>query len=315
MTLVIDAHVHLGVDPAHGFRLSRSELIERMDRGGVHVAVAAPFPGKPMARANEALAAALGDRIIGAGLIRPGSADAVAEVDRLVDDYGMKAALIDIEATFEYFLAHGVLGKRDGAAFDRLAQRALPVFLHTHHPLQRFITADLAIGVDALARRYPGLPLIVNTRIPSLTLVLGHANVYVESSLDTASPVDLDSIRRQVGANRLLFASNAPIEHPLIKKMAFERTSASESERALMLGGNVARLLKIEHPHSNSGATMEDANSGMGAAPVAQATASVAAPPITVNELERRLASWLPKLDDAEPVTVFQPRRGKTDVR
>jgi predicted TIM-barrel fold metal-dependent hydrolase len=249
--LVIDAHVHLGADHAHGFRLDRSELIERMDTGGVDVALAAPFPAEPMAQANEALATALGDRIVGAGLIRPGSADAVAEVDRLVDDYGMKAALIDIEATFEYFLAHGILSMRDAAAFDRLEERALPVFLHTHHPLQRFLTADLAVGVDALAKRYPSVPFIVNTRVPSLALVLGHTNVYVESSLDTASPVDLDSVRRQVGAHRLLFASNAPIEHPLIKKMAFERVPSSESERALMLGGNIARLLKIEYRHSN----------------------------------------------------------------
>ena len=248
---VIDAHVHLGMDHAHGFHLSRSELIERMDEGGLDVAVAAPFPAEPMSRANEMLAAALGDRIAGTGLIRPGSAEAVVEVDRLVDDYAMKAALIDIEATFEYFLAHGVLGKRDSATFDRLAERALPVFLHTHHPLQRFVTADLAVGVDALARRYPNLAFIVNTRIPSLALVLGHTNVYVESSLDTASPVDLDSIRRQVGAHRLLFASNAPIEHPLIKKMAFERVRSSEGDKALMLGGNVARLLKIEYRHSN----------------------------------------------------------------
>jgi predicted TIM-barrel fold metal-dependent hydrolase len=108
------------------------------------------------------------------------------------------------------------LGKRDAATFDRLAERSLPVFLHTHHPLQRFLTADLAVGVDTLAKRYPSLPFIVNTRIPAIALVLGHANVYVESSLDTASPVDLDSLRRRVGANRLLFASNAPIEHPLI---------------------------------------------------------------------------------------------------
>jgi predicted TIM-barrel fold metal-dependent hydrolase len=251
VTSVIDAHVHLGMDHAHGFRLDRSELIERMDRGGVDVAVVAPFPSEPIPHANEALAAALGDRIVGAGLIRPGSADGVAETDRLIDDYGMKAALIDIEATFEYFLAHGVLGKRDAATFDRLAERSLPVFLHTHHPLQRFLTADLAVGVDTLAKRYPSLPFIVNTRIPALALVLGHANVYVESSLDTASPVDLDSLRRRVGANRLLFASNAPIEHPLIKKMAFERVPSSESERALMLGGNIARLLKIEYRHSN----------------------------------------------------------------
>jgi hypothetical protein len=36
-------------------------------------------------------------------------------------------------------------------------------------------------------------------------------------------------------------------------------------------------------------------------------------PAVTVAELERRLARWLPKLDEAAPAIVFQLRAGKTD--
>jgi predicted TIM-barrel fold metal-dependent hydrolase len=249
VTLVIDAHVHLGVDRAHGFRQDRAELRERMDRAGVDIALAAPFPQpEHISRANEALASSLDDRILGVGLIVPGSADAVREIDRLIDDYGMHAALIDIEATFEYFLAHGQLNARATATFDRLAERRLPLFLHAHHPLQRFVTADLAVGIDALARRYPSLPLLVSTRVPALALVLSHPNIYVEASLDTASPVDLNALRQRIGAERLLFASNAPVEHPLVKRMAFERIGCSAKELALMLGGSVAGMIRIERP-------------------------------------------------------------------
>jgi predicted TIM-barrel fold metal-dependent hydrolase len=302
VTAVIDAHVHLGADRAHGFRLSRSELLERMDRSGVDVAVAVPFPAEPMSRANETLAAAIGDRIVGAGLIRPGSPEAAAEVDRVIDDYGMKAVLIDIEATFEYFLAHGVLSGLDTATLDRIAERKLPVYLHTHHPLQRFVTADLAVGVDALARRYPKLPFIVNTRVPSLALVLGHTNVYVDSSLDTASPVDLEAARKLIGAQRLLFASNAPVEHPLIRRMAFERLSCSDGERASMLGGNIAALLRI--------GAMTATEEKPATAPANIMSSSSAAPPITVAELDRRLTKWRGKLGAAAPATVFQVSPG-----
>jgi predicted TIM-barrel fold metal-dependent hydrolase len=249
VTLVIDAHVHLGLDRAHGFTQDPTELLERMDRAGVDLALAAPFPEpEHMSRANEALASSLGDRVVGVGLITPGAAEAPREVDRLVDEYGMRAALVDFEASFEYFLAHGLLSSRVAATFDRLAERRLPVFLHAHHPLQRFVTADMAVGIDALARRYPSLPLRVSTRVPALALVLSHPTVYVESSLDTASPVDLDGLRRRIGAERLLFASNAPIEHPLVKRMAFERIRCSPDEHALMLGGSAARLFRIEVP-------------------------------------------------------------------
>lgn len=44
MTLVVDAHVHLGVDLAHGFRQERSELLERMGQAGIDLAIATGFP-------------------------------------------------------------------------------------------------------------------------------------------------------------------------------------------------------------------------------------------------------------------------------
>ncbi len=248
MTLVIDAHVHLGVDRAHGFSQHRAQLLERMDQEGVDIALAAPFaqPDR-MSQTNEVLALSLCDRVLGVGMIFPGLPDAVSEVDRLIDDYGMRGALVDVEATFEYFLVHGLMTDRVAATFDRLAERSLPVFIHAHHPLQRFLTADLAVGIDALARRYPTLPLLVSTRVPALSLVLSHPTIYVESSLDTASPIDLDALRRRIGSHRLLFASNAPIEHPLVKRMAFERIHCSAEDRSLMLGGCAARLFRITH--------------------------------------------------------------------
>lgn len=246
MTLVVDAHVHLGIDLAHGFRLERSELLEQMDQAKIDIAIATGFP-RPnrMSEVNEELARQLGDGILGAGLIAPGDPEAPAEVDRLIDHYGMRAAVIDVESTFEYYLVHGAANKAVTATMDRLAERKLPIFIHAHHPLQRFLTADAALGVDALARRYPELPIVVNTRMPSIALTFPHQNVFVESSLDTASPVDLAHFCSLVGAQRFFFASNAPVEHPKIKKMAFERARASEEERALLLGGAVAELLNL----------------------------------------------------------------------
>lgn len=243
---IIDAHVHLGEDRAHGFSQSRSELLTRMDEAQVDGALATPFPsvGEPR-RVNDELAATIGGRILGAGVVHPGHQDGVAEIDRLVDDYQMRAAVVDVEATFEYFLVHGAFSAQVEAAFDRCAERALPVFLHAHHPLQRFLTADLAVGIDALARRYPSLTLIVNTRVPALALVLDHANVYVETSLDTGSPVELAGLRRRIGADRLLFASNAPIEHPRIQRMAFERSGSTETELEAMLGGTATMLFGL----------------------------------------------------------------------
>ena len=206
-----------------------------MDRSGVDIAVAAPFPAEPMSRANGALAAAIGDRIVGVGLIRPGSPEATAEVDRVIDDWhGMKAVLIDIEVTFEYFLAHGVLSGRDMATLDRIAERKLPVYLHTASPASAFRDR----GSGSRGRR-------ARSTLSGSALHRQHArSVFGARSRaheclcrfppHTASPVDL---RRRASrlAQRLLFASNAPVEHPLIRRMAFERIPCSDGERASML--------------------------------------------------------------------------------
>lgn len=248
MTLVVDAHVHLGIDLAHGFRLERAELLEMMDQAKIDIAIATGFPRpNQMSAVNEELARQLGNGILGAGLIAPGDPEGPAEVDRLIDDYGMRAAVIDVEATFEYYLVHGATNSAVTATMNRLAERKLPVFIHAHHPLQRFLTADAALGVDALARQYPALPIVVNTRMPSIALTFSHPNVFVESSLDTASPVELAHFCSLVGARRFFFASNAPVEHPKIKKMAFERALVSEEDRALLMGGAVAELLNLSN--------------------------------------------------------------------
>src|SRR5215211_5720480 len=98
MTAVFDAHVHLGHDRAHGFSQSREDLLTRMDEAEVERALATPFPSiDDPRRLNDELAKAIGGRILGAGVLHPSDPDAVAEIDRIVDDYQMRAVVVDVE--------------------------------------------------------------------------------------------------------------------------------------------------------------------------------------------------------------------------
>jgi predicted TIM-barrel fold metal-dependent hydrolase len=250
---IIDAHVHLGQDSAHGFALTRDELLDAMNAAGVDLALAAPFPGSgDMSRNNEALSASLGGPILGVGQICPESVEAPAEAQRIANEYNMAGALIDVEATFEYFLAHGLISTRTAATFECLQDLGLPVFLHVHHPLQRFLTADLAVGLDVLLRAYPRMTIIASTRIPALSLVQHFPNLVIETSLDTASPVDLAGALHAGGAHRVMFASLSPIEHPLVKRMAFERLDSTDEERTAVFGGNAQRLFNLALPTRES---------------------------------------------------------------
>src|SRR4051794_7524470 len=107
MTAAFDAHVHLGRDRAHGFSQSREDLLTRMDEAEVERALATPFPSIAQPRrVNDELAMGLGGRILGAGVLHPTDPDAVSEIDRIVVDYQVRAVVVDVEATFEYFLVH-----------------------------------------------------------------------------------------------------------------------------------------------------------------------------------------------------------------
>lgn len=58
-----------------------------------------------------------------------------------------------------------------------------------------------------------------------------------------ADPQVITALAQRFGAERLVFGSASPLEYVLAAKLPLEATGLSDEQKALILGGNIARLL------------------------------------------------------------------------
>jgi hypothetical protein len=279
--MIIDFHTHLFPDsickgrdgycasePAFdllyrspGSRLvGTAELLRAMDVDGVDRSVVFGFPWQNpelYRMHNDCILEAVGQhpgRLIGFGCFDPLSRDAAREAQRCLD-----AGLYGIGELA--FYRAGI----DAAALDRLEpvmeicrERGRPVLIHTNEPIGHAYPGKTPVS---LAQIY-GLV----QRFPATTIVLAHwggglfffgllkkevkaalRNVYFDTA---ASPYLYDprvyTIAVQaVGAEKLLFGSDYPLlpPHRYFSEMAAGGLSAAE--RALICGGNAARILNL----------------------------------------------------------------------
>lgn len=104
--------------------------------------------------------------------------------------------------------------------------------------------------IARLAGTFPDVPIIMDHsgyryfQAEALETGRGHENVYFGLSL-VAEPGYINLIASEVGADRLIFGSNAQGGIPRIGVMVFEYTNLSEKEKRLALGDNLVRLLNL----------------------------------------------------------------------
>lgn len=247
--MIIDFHTHLG----RGERLSDTyqvdqtaeDLLAGMEEAGVDASCVMGVAAEDYAANNREIyeaAQANPGKII--GFARANLHDepkALGEIRRCLEEYGFRGVKI-----------HATMG--DGfptrALMELLSEYECPLLLHTQ-PKDEVIDAQAQ-----LAQAYPKVPV-----------VMGHMGAYgaswpgfaklcaVEAKqlpnlyLDTAFVFMHRWIKRAAeicGAEKILFASDGPVVHPAVVRKAVEVAGFTEPELALILGGNAARLLKLD---------------------------------------------------------------------
>jgi uncharacterized protein len=120
----------------------------------------------------------------------------------------------------------------------------LPVWIHTFHPLN---LEDLK-AIAELAMRYPDIPVILGHMggtnwLDAIKLAKAQTNIYLDlsASFTTIAP----GLAMKELPERCLFSSDAPYGNPLLVRKMVETLSENENVTAMVLGGNIARLLNI----------------------------------------------------------------------
>jgi len=179
------------------------------------------------------------DRFVPCAYINPNLYDAPEQLETAVEGFGfrgMKLMPTIHRYNVDSLVTHPVMGK----ALDL----GVPVTIHSSGE------GGYPRLIAKLAGAFPDVPIVMDHsgyryfRAEALEAGKDHENVYFGLSL-VAEPGYIDLIASEVGADRLIFGSNAQGGIPRIGVLVFEYTNLSEEEKRLALGDNLARLLNL----------------------------------------------------------------------
>ena len=241
---IIDAHTHVtSTWEELGLITSLERSIELMDRFGIDLACT--FHSRSLRTdcrvENTRLAAAVAqfpDRLIGYVTINPWfTEEAVHEVQRGIEELGFSGIKLHeahLLITYNYPLFEPV--------YQTIAKYDVPILFHTWNNPE---------PLKAVAMNHPELTLIAGHSgghgwhgfVPAL---VPYKNVYFEICCSCCEIGIVEYIVELAGAERVLFGTDLPLIDPAIAYFKVMRADLSDEQKRLIMGENIARILKLE---------------------------------------------------------------------
>jgi predicted TIM-barrel fold metal-dependent hydrolase len=228
--MIIDSHTHIGAGEnfSDTYQVDQSVdlLLQQMDESDIAMSVVMPVTyrdyGVGHREVREAVVAHP-KKLIGYARANVNDEErSVAEVRRCLEEWSFRGLLSE---------------------FGR------PLLVHTPPEAQ---SID---GFAALARAYPGVPVVLGhmggftSFWPGFVKLCAVEAMQIDNLyLDTARVFDHTWIRMAVeicGPEKVLFGSDACAAHPAVTVKQIELCRFSDRERALILGGNIKRMLGL----------------------------------------------------------------------
>jgi hypothetical protein len=246
MTLVIDAHNHLGgPDKGDGMSQSGEDIIDRMDTAGIDKAVVFPFndedPGISFSKSNDQVysdVAGNPDRLIGFGRLDPNQGEqAVAEARRCVVELGLSgiklhphAQKFAIDSATVYRIAGWVAGVRPD----------IPIIFDNGKPA----SPNQLIG--DLAKTFPDVTFILAHMRGGdfIEVTAAHDNIYIQ----TTGVPQVEVVQQcvdELGANRVMMGSDSPYHSMEDEVKKVEALQLSEGEKSMVFSGTAKKVLNI----------------------------------------------------------------------
>ena len=254
---IIDAHMHYGNDPVIAAHTMVPYLIyddpegviRCLDEYGVDQVVLTtpdrvlnPPSDFDYREANEAVARAVAkypDRILGAMRMNPlfGEEFVWSTVKHFVEERGMRG--IKMLARVDFYSPTNLTVV--GPVFEAAAHYDIPILFHSGHP-----SRDLPSLQGYAARHFPATRVVIahmglHDYVNEAILVCKETpNVFCDMS--QAWPYDIKAFVRAVGAERLLFGSDAPFQSPKVERVKVEECRFSDAEMELIFSRNAERV-------------------------------------------------------------------------
>lgn len=254
--MIIDADCHLSSYKSDALAITAPELIDQMDRCGVDRALIwlKPPYNKDIDPENQAVYQAARDfpnRLLGFGWVNPrlGAQHARDTIRRCFEEYGFHG--IKFNGAQDYYVIDdaSVLPLIEAAAAygKPIAFHIGADFYENTHPYR----------LGSIAQRFPetqfimvhmggaGFPTLDRSAVETAEQ---HPNITLIGSSINEMAI-LNAIKK-LGAQSICFGSDTPFRLMHVQLAMYQALlrDCSEKDRARILGGNLARLLKLDAP-------------------------------------------------------------------
>ena len=248
--MIVDVHAHVGFTKYVGDTLNAERILKIMDQSGIDKAVLLPAlsTGRPLSgqqMAEEVRKAP--DRLVAFAAVNPKEQDAVDKFEDAVVNYGARG--LKIHPTFQAIPADDEVWVYP--LVEKARELKVPVMIHSGE------------GPYAL----PWQIGLVAMDFPDVTIIMAHMGLnsisYTEGAikmakkapnliLETTGVVYDNPITKAcqaIGADRVIFGSDAPINNPLHEIEKIKVAKISEKDKRKILGENIARILGLWGGH------------------------------------------------------------------
>ncbi|MCW4050139.1 MAG: amidohydrolase family protein [Candidatus Bathyarchaeota archaeon] len=234
---VIDALTFLG--ETIYWKQPAEELIKRMDKNKIDMAIATPPPpGPDYSEANRRVYEAVKkypDRIIGFFRVNPHYKEkALAEAETAVKDWGFKGFKMD--PTNEAF---GLTPRTAEDVMELARKLKVPVYFHTGDSI--FCPP---VRVEQIARLYPKVTVMMHASTETAVMAMRQMNIVLATG-PLGRPMPLDAASERFDTKRLVFSTRAPIGFPELELRIVELSTLDEDTKHRIMSENIKRILKI----------------------------------------------------------------------
>ncbi|MFY1698540.1 MULTISPECIES: amidohydrolase family protein [unclassified Solwaraspora] len=214
-------------------------ILDRMDAAGVDMAMVCSLAQRIENDFIIGLTKAYPDRLFGFGQVRPADDDALDEIARIADA-GLKGLKLHPSMHGYHVADHGLLDP----VFAACAEHGLMVLINA---LDDAFCAPLAI--EEIAKGHPQVPTIIAHmgavwNVPEAIIVAErNPHIYLETSATLIS--DVRRAYARLGPEQILLGSEWPGSDFDLERMKIAKAIPDAADRALVEGGNMAKLLGI----------------------------------------------------------------------
>ena len=238
--MIIDSHNHIGPRPG---QQGVETLIAHMDRAHVDRAVVFPYVEALDPGHNDWIAQAVArhpDRLIGYAAVNPWREGAADEVRRAVQEKGLRGLKL------HPFLHAYSIAQHDlvDPIFEVCRALRIPVVVHGAGEW-----SNMPLQFDEMARTFPDLTIVIAHMgtiwgfQEALLVAARRPNILLGTALAFSGFVQ--TAVERVGAEKVLMETDSPVQAFEAEIAKIEIAVPDPVARALVMGGNIARILGI----------------------------------------------------------------------